>query len=246
MTTIAVADFLLLADSIAKQEIILDAAMGTGIEADTMSIGGQNNLTKVLALNDAEQELDLLPGFEAASRKAKTSPSGILLFNEGCVALNKHTDGVDAYLTTKAERVAPEFKTVFEMVTGFTLSPANTFSPVVDPIATFDVTGAGTGTFTPGAPIDDTKYYAANLILYVSGGATGAAQGTYTITLTKWDGASESKDVVVPGSTAENTEFDVGTHPGDIYKDVTLISVALGTNGDQVKIKSELERAVVL
>lgn len=250
MAVIPVANFLDLADSIAAQSIELAKEMGTGIEAGTASLGAKTNYERIAALGVGEEDamIDLLEAFEAQLDDVTTVPNAYNRFNRSLRALKRHVSGVAAYLTAQAERVAPEFKVAIEQESIETLEPENTFSPVVDPMGDLTITGANGANWNPGTDIDDTQYYAANLILEKTTAAGVADVIAITLTCTLWNGTAENKVVNVDASDAAGTLDDVGAHPADKYKSITLDSItcAAGSVGEAWKVISELERAVAL
>jgi len=246
MATLSVANFKILTDSMAWAYQALITAMGLdGSEVDTTSESGKLNRNRVLALDDYEQESDLLAAFQVVYEQLEADVSGPNHFQNAIRALNNHLGNINTFAVANAARVAPQLKSIYEAVIGVALSAEATFSPVVDPMGAFLASGAGAGTFTPGTDIDNTNYYASNLVLYVSVPAgTGANLGTYTVSCTKWDGTSEDKAVAVAGLSAQGTEFDIGIHGTDMYIGVTNIILVGGQNLDEVKVKSELERVI--
>jgi hypothetical protein len=243
MATISVADFKTLADSIAKQAEILQTAVGTdGAGSGTSGKGAQNNVDRIVAFTDPDQITDLLEPAEYALSKILSANAlprllgGTALVN----ALDVHVGGINSWGDTNDVRV---HWLLAEIVSW--LNPARVFPPVVDPMATFDVTGSGAGTYAHVAGIDTTKYGKANLVLKTTS-AIGAAQIVATITCKKIDGTTEDKEVTIPGSTGSGTEFDIGTHDTDMYVDTTNITITGGTSGESFKILSEIERAIAL
>lgn len=250
MAVIPVADFLDLADSIAAQSQELAKEMGTGIEAGTASIGAKNNYERISALGVGEEDamIDLLEAFEAQLDDVTTVPNAYNRYNRSLRALKRHVSGIATYLTAQGERVAPEFKVAIEQESIETLQPENTFSPVVDPMGDLAITGANGADWNPGTDIDDSRYYSACLILEKTSAAGGADAIAITFTCTKWDDTTENKVVNVDASDAIGTLDDIGAHPADKYKSITLDSIVCGAGsaGETWKVISELERTVAL
>lgn len=242
MATISIANFKAVSDSIGWQKDAADVGLGDGSGSSSGSAGALTNLNRIRDLADVEQETALLAPANGVYSELLTATE-LKLWVLLCRALGAHVNGVDAFLTAQGERVCPQFKAVFEAAIGSPLSARNTFTPLVDPMATYDVTGSGTGTFTDGSAIVNTSYADAHLMLYTSS-VIGAAQIVATVTLTKWDGTSTTKDVTIPLATGSGVEFDVGA-PADKYIDVTGITITGGTSADQFKIKAPLERVIV-
>lgn len=246
--TIGIVDFLALADSMAAQSQKLAEKMGTGVELDTASLGAQNNIDRIMAPLAPDVVADLLEPFQDQLGKMTTYPNSYSEHTVGMTALNRHTGGINSYLTAATERVAPEFKWAIEMLAIESLDPANTFSPVVDPMDTVTVTGLNSATWVHIADIDIEEYYAANLILEKTSVA-GAPDGiAVEITLTKWDGTTEDKIVNVDAGDAIGTKDDIGAHPGDKYIGAELKSITCGAGsaGEAWKVISKLERTVSL
>jgi len=241
MATITIANFKLVTDSIGWQRDAAHVGLGDGSGSSSASYGALTNLNRIRDLGDVEQEKALLAYADTVYGQAQTA-TRLTIWERLVRALGVHVSGINAFLTAQGERVCPQFKEVFEAVIGAALSPRNTFTPLVDPMATFDVTGSGAGTFTDGSAIDKTKYADAHLKLKTTT-AIGAAQIVAKVFMTLWDGSSGTKDVTIPASTGSDVEFDVGG-PGDKYVDVTNITITGGTSGEQFKILAPLERTI--
>jgi hypothetical protein len=241
MATISVANFKTLADSIAKQAEILKAAVGTdGSDTGACAEGAQNNIDRIVGFTDADQIAALLtPAQAALSRIASTNALKRLL-PELLRALDNHVGGINEWGEANDVRV---HYLLGEVVSW--LNPARLFPPVVDPIATFEVTGAGAGTYTHVEDIDTGQYGKANLVLETTA-SIGVGSLVATITCVKLDGTTEDKEVAVTDSSASGAQFDVGTHDTDMYVGVSGISVSGGVAGDAFKIVSEIERAIAL
>ena len=248
--TIAAADFLDLADSIAAQSQELAKKMGTGVEADTASLGAVNNYERIAVLGAGSEDIiiDLLSSFVKQLNRVTTNPNAHNRYRDSITALKKHVDGVSAFLIAQGERIAPEFKTAIESMGIETLKAENTFSPVVDPMGSLVVDDANSAVWTPGTDIDSGNYYAANLVLEKTSAAGAADAITITFTCTKWDDTTEDKDVSVDASDPIGTKDDIGIHGTDMYKSVVLKSIvcAIGSIGEAWKVISELERTVAL
>lgn len=264
MAVISFANFIGLADSIATQAQALAAAQGDGSGSiggfgtggATASDGAQNCITTIVGLADPEQVDELITGFRAMLPKLSTIPSAYTEFIAGLKALNIHVSGINAFCTDNwvafpsAGRVAPEFKTALEMMIGEQLDGANTFSPVIDPLNTYSITGANAVTETLIEDIDDDNYYAANLILHKTSAAGAADAITFNFLCTLWDDTVVPEAVAVDASDAINSLDDIGgAHPSvDQYKSVRLDTIvcAIGSIGETWKVVSLIERTVVL
>jgi len=248
--TILIADFLDLADSIAAQIQELAEKMGTGVEANTASLGAVNSYELIAGLGVGSEDImvDLLGAFKTQLEYVSTDPSAYNRHRSAISALKRHVGGVSAFLIAQDSRVAPEFKKAIEEIEAETLEAENTFSPVVDPMGSLIVDGADSAVWTPGTDIDSSQYYAANLVLEKTTVAAGADAIDILLTCTKWDGTTEVKTVSVNANDAINTKDDIGIHGTNMYKSVALSSIvcAIGSIGEAWKVISELERVVVL
>lgn len=243
MPTISLANFLALADSLAQQaRTIYDAftsgaiAAGEPVSGTGMGSGPANNKGTITGANDIDVEAALSLAFQPA-----IAPGSLLssLYAGRLAALDRHVGGIGSFLSTNNARVDPHFRDLLWRVPA-----AQVFPPVVDPMATFSVTGAGAGTFTQSASIDTTKYGPAALQV-VTTAAIGASTITATLTLQKLDGSTATKTVTIPNATANGTTFAVDG--GAIaYVAVTAITISGGTAGDAFKVRSLLERTIAL
>lgn len=243
---LALATLLTVLDSIAKGVALFEAAVGTGSEADTLSKGAANNVTTLQSVADSQVQADLMTAFRARAEAMKSASLDRVLGGAAIQrVLSKHygesAAGLNQYLKTNDSRVHPNLTDI-----GFQIDPENVFAPAaVDPVASFAVTGAGAGTFAAGSSIDTTLYGKANMKVKTTS-LIGASTITATVTMTKIDGSSESKQVTIPNSTAANTEFNVGTPGTDMYIGCTAIAITGGTNGDAFKVISAVERTIAL
>jgi len=258
VANILIADFIILADSIAAQSDALFAMLGDGAghaAPATISDSVRSIVEAVSGLADPEQVAELLPGFEKTLLQVLTVPNAYAPFRKSVSALNEHVAGINAYLTAQGERVPPQFKTIIQMMVGEILDAANTFSPLVADMGLWTCTGVGpvTETFVDGDAIDNTNYYASNLVLEKLDGAGGADPFNLFVTCTDWAGVEVIETVAVNGNDAAATQYDVGVHGVDMYIDVTDVAhdpgtppAAGGTVTQRWQVVSELERVVAL
>lgn len=243
MPTITLANFLTLADSLAEQARTINDAFTSGaiaagepISGTGMGAGPTNNVATILGANDIDVAAALAGAFQPAVALGSILQS---VYGVRLRALNSHVGGIAAFLAANNARVSPQFAQLL-----WTLQPAVIFPPVVDPIASFSVTGSGAGTFTHTAGIDTTKYGAAALQL-VTTATIGANAITATLTLTTIAGGTVTKTVNIPATTANGTTFAVDAGTID-YVDCTNITITGGTAGDAFKVRSILERTIAL
>jgi len=243
MPTLSLANFLVLADSLAQQARTVNDAFTNGaiaaaepISGTGMGAGAVNNRGTITGANDIDVEAALALPFQPAIAVGSLLSA---LYGPRLAALDRHVGGIGAFLAANSARVATQFR---DLLWG--VPPAQVFPPVVDPLASFAVTGAGAGTFTSNAVVDTTKYGPAALQL-VTTALIGASTITVTLTLQLLNGTTVTKTVSIPNGTANATTFVVDAS-AVAYTAVTAISITGGTNGDAFKVRSLLERTIAL
>ena len=243
MGTIPNATLITLMDSLASGKLIFDNALGlTGTEADTTSKAAQNDDVTLAAVADADVLSDLIPAYtlRAATLLAANLYATLGAYNLWW-ALDKHLGGMDQYLRDQNIRVSTHVQQI-----GFPLSAEQIMPPAVDPMATFAVTGSGTGTYTHVADIDTTQYGRAWLDAVVTS-AIGANAISATITGVQIDNTTvTSKQVTIAANSSVGTTVHVGTLgvQADSYDSLTNISITGGTSGDAFKVVSRVERTI--
>lgn len=242
---LALATLLTVLDSIAKGVEVLEGSVGTGSEAGTVSKGAANNVDTVMAVADSAVQADLMAALVARATNVKQAVVERALIGAPIQrALDRHYGdvygGLNQFLANQDARVHPLLRNI-----GFQIDSTNAFCPtVVDPVASFVVSGSGAGTFTAGTAIDQSLYGKAHLMLRTTS-VIGVAAIAVTLTLTRADGGSTTKVVNVPGGTLSGVEFDVGLTT-DRYLACTNISITGGTAGDAFKIITAVERSIAL
>lgn len=198
----------------------------------------------IAAINDLTVQTDLLPLFSrrAANVYARNfypSVNAMMVAR----AIDTHyggNGGLNRFLTANDLRVSPLVRKL-----GVQIDARNTFrDTVLDPVARYEGTGAGSGTFKAGSNVDTAEYGEAALEVVVE--TIGALDRTLRITVTNYDGTSETRDVVVPALTVSGTAFPVGA-AGDRFVGVTTIVTVGGggTAGDSFRVRSKVERVIV-
>lgn len=241
MATLPIATFQTLTDSIAAQYKALRDAFGATGTAGTAQYGADQNRTRIAALNDVQQTIDLMVTANLAVDtldRTKWLPG---LFSGIINALRNHVGGnFDTYMAANDARVAPEFR---DVAPAGWVATANVFPPVVDPIASYTVTGATTGTFTAGSAIDTTQYGKAAFEVAVTSNI-GAGTVTATLTLTQADGSSTTRVVTITSGATAGSAFAVGSG-SDRFVNCTAIAITGGTSG-AFKVRSKLERTIAM
>lgn len=241
MATIAIANFLILTDSIAAQFDLYKTNIAT--DPGGAKEGTNNNLTTVLGLNDVEQEQDLLNAAEANDNQAKVSGAAIQLHAPLIRALSSHVGGFNAYILLNTSQVAPEFKEIQDLILADDIDKANVFSPVVQ-MGKFEQTG---DVFTDEQAIDNALYPDAETELVALTLIGGTDLGIDTTFTTDGGGGPFIANAVMPSGSAIG--FVVAITPGTKYSNVTAMAVGaggVGTAGDEVRVRSKRVRALVL
>lgn len=234
-------------DSVASAKLIFDASVGTtGSQANTVALAAANDVATVTAIVDNDVQSDLAWWFRLRAQQV-LSPNlyaALGVYNVW-VALEKHTGGLDVFLRTNNVRVDPGCKAL-----GVPLSPEQLMPPVLDPMATFSVTGDSVGTFTGVADIDTTLYGRAWLELVVtSSSGISSAPIAATVNGLQLDGVTPTfLTAVIAAGSSQGTSVALGTlgTQTDSYTAVTAISVIGGTAGDAFHVRSVVERAITV
>lgn len=215
--------------------------------------GGTGYYDRVTASDDPSVELPLGPAAYSVDQAIASGAFYQSLQIELVQGLRQHLQRVpdegetkevyatiDEWLTAVEWRVPSWFNELVFRATGSRLSAANVYDDVVE-MGTFAVTGSGTGTFTDGSAL--SAYTGGNeLEAYVPADKT-ATNVALNVTCKLPSGNTEVKQITVDG--AEGTTVDIGD--GDIYTDITAVAIASGgSNGEQVKFRSKLDRALAL
>jgi hypothetical protein len=229
-------------DTFAGMYQVLDAAMGTGIEEGTASLGAANVVALVDAL-EPEDEIIMLKPAMIVAEKVKSTSIGDLI-GSFFRALNIDTDGLDNFLTNNTCRVAPEVKILYEGEMGAPLNYSNVFSPEVDPMATLAIDAQGGETFVHVADIDITKYAPERLTLELT--TNWAAGGTVRVTCWQYGGVWVNEDVVIPGSSESGEQFDVGIESSKYYEISAMTLYAGNQINASCKILATREREAII
>lgn len=230
MSVISGANLLSLTDHIAAIWISIGTDIGTKIGTATpgnIRYLGSEILTTTLALNDYEQETDLLTGAYASSSNDTQEIVGKFIISPILNALSSHlrTRGTEVsstiidiptYLTYLnstlfTDLVAPGMLSAYTSIYGVALPVVGCMSPYIGPINT-QTNGLGTATytntFTAGASVATGSYSAVNPLLVISTSfAGGAAALGVSVTGTDQTGVSETWIPVVTLPTNPTAAF---------------------------------------
>jgi hypothetical protein len=205
--------------------------------------------TFILTLTDRDQIADLLPAARDLDENNPTAPATIIsqaaLVKAFMAALDiqcarfgyKNLDGYLTFLNTPT----PTLRThgLLRRYLG-AVSAANNFLTKDQVIATFTATGAATGTYAHVAAVDATQYGPHKLRMKNVTVLTSAP--TVTVTAKKPDGTTSTLTATISTLTI-NTETDL-SDTGLKFVDVTNITIAGSTSGDEVEVIAKSDRSV--
>lgn len=238
------ATLIVVLDSIAKGVEIEQNAFGIlGTEPGTIAYGAASNRDVLAAIDDMTVQSDLTPIF--ATRAAIVKVASFYAGLQGAMlhrALDSHYGGsLNVFLLANDLRVHPNLNLI-----GFQIDARNVFPPtVLDPVALYNGTGAGTGTFVAGSDINTVNYGPASMEVEVD--VMGASQRNLALTMKKWDGSTEVRNVNVAANAIAGAVVAIGG-AGDRYIGVTNISTTNGggTAADRLRVRSKIERIIAL
>lgn len=148
---------------------------------------------------------------------------------------------IAAYLSEEGGRCHYLFGDLYYYVSGARLSPTSVVFPPVQTIGSMARAG-GSWTYTPGTAVDTTKHGPARLEI-VCLGAVGLQDIVVTLTLAKFDGGTEQRQVTVTGQSEEGATFAVSGE-SDLYVNVASAEVSGGTDGDSLGVRTILARSI--
>jgi hypothetical protein len=234
---LALVDLLTVADSIAAQVAVFETAL------NTVTAAAAANRDLLASRDDATVHEDLIPAL--ARRVALVSPSTMFVMLQGAMvqrAFDKHYGAsggsLNGFLQANDARVHGNLRKI-----GMQIDSRNVFPLVVDPVATYEGTGAGTGIFAAGSDVNTEIYGEAALEIVVD--AWGNSARTVRVTAKTFDGPTEDRDVVVPADSLVGAIVAVGG-AGDRYVGVTNITTVGGggTAADRARVRSVIERNI--
>lgn len=243
---LALGTLLTVLDSVAKGVENFGATIGVvGNEGGTIAKAAADNRDLLAALDDYTVQNDLTPIF--AVRASLIRGTNLYPALQGAMlarALDKHygeagNGSLNRFLANNDARVHPNLRLI-----GMQFDSRNVFSPVVvDPVAQYVGSGAGTGTYTAGSDISTVDFGPSKMEVVVT--LMGALARTLNLTMKKFDGSTEIKAVVVTGNAPLNTTFAIGG-ASDRYVGVTGITSIGGQANDSLRVRSIVERVIVL
>lgn len=241
--TISSAALLPVLDSLGEQYNAL-LSIADSAEAADLQTGAEANVTRALAFTDLQVAAALSQSIYDANVAADTpykSPAD--MFQGMLTAISRHLSPatINQFLIDNSAKVSRSLATLWRSFGNVNvITPANTFEDTVVTLATFTVTGAGTGTFVgTGGPLDMTLV--APAILEVEVTTDIGAVGVASFTCQKSDGTTEVKTVNFTTADDVGDKQDIGNGTTDVYKDVTLITITGCTSG-AFKVQNKLPR----
>ncbi len=229
-------------DYLAAMKADIDSELGTSASASSTPAKTAAAIQDIVeGLDVTDTLLTLLPA--AKNLAANALADAHYAFMQGILtALHAHyaPTGLAATLIAADIRISYEILDFAGWLAGAAVFPPE------KKLADYAVVSASgsSGTLSNISDVDTTKYGKANVIVKVVNQAIGATDLVLTLTMKKLDGTTEDKVVTVTGSSTVGTEFDVGTHDTDMYIGITAVSFTGGNDGDDVEIRTELERSV--
>ncbi len=246
MGLLSIEKFKQMADSVAKQHEILENAVGDADTNNTVVYGIDQNLQRIMGLNDYDPMNALLKN--AGEAKILAHPLNLARsYNSELVkGLDKHLAGLDDWLSDNDVRVHPLTREVVESC-GINISSANVFPPAINTSIGLGRLSRGTpDIFTDGEAINANLYGKANLYAEITAVGGSSVSWTVSVACKKINGDIEGKQVTF-SSAALNAVSDIGLHDTDMYVDVVDISTVSGGNaGDELSVYSEEERNLSL
>jgi hypothetical protein len=233
------AQLLIVLDSIAAGVDVADGAYSTINDA------ALDNRDLLASIDDPSVQEDLSPVFARRASLVKaatlyTSLQGAMINRAFDSHFGSGAGSLNAFLFANDLRVHPNLNKV-----GFQVDARSVFLPtVLDPVALYNGTGAGTGTFAAGSDIDTTHYGKASLLVEVD--VMGNSARNLALTLKKYDGTTEIQNVTVPANSIDGFTVAIGG-ASDRYVGVQTIStLSGGTALDRLRVRSEIERVIAL
>ena len=247
MSVITGANLQTVSDSIAKQKIILDTAVGTKVTAATILKGMQDNADRVKGYDEDTvadchkqfvNEMDKMANF-----KNKLDHLAIQSLDYHLRRLAEK--GISDYWEAEnSDRMAPEFAQIMRSISQYI--KASLVFPPVTVMGTYIASAAEAGTFTDGDLIDGNLYGPGDCEVEVTAVGNSTCSIVATVTGKDENGATMT-GVGTFSTTAIGGKVDVvPTETGKQFQDIVSIAITGGVADDAFKIQSKVDRAVAL
>ena len=231
--------------SIAPLLVVLDSiAAGVGDFADVAALVHASAIADVATLtaeNDAAVLIDLVPVFDYRARLI--SEAAMLPTLQGAMiqrAFDTHYGAaggghLNAFLQSNDARVHPNLRLI-----GMQIDSRNVFAPtVLDPVATYEGSAAGTGTFATVIEVDQSLYGDSEFEIVVD--TMGVADRDVRVSVRDFDGQLTQSVVTVPGSAEAGS---VVALPGRGIRIESIETVSGGQAGDEFHVRTIVEREI--
>ncbi len=255
MATISPSNCQALCDAVAAHII---AEVGLIGSPSAIVAGQATSLGHVAGLGDASQEFALIDAFEQMMANENAWLTVVQAYNTlldgaaaACAALDAATAGLAAFLQANSLQVDPHFLDAFNHTAArralvAMLGAFLAFGNAVANLGQISVTGASTGTFAAGTPVNSAYGNAPLSLVNAGGGNTGASSTVATVTYNKYNASGvlqtgQTATATMPGGSTPGTAVALSGSAAGIA--VTGISVTSGNSGDTLSVKSTLLRA---
>jgi hypothetical protein len=233
MSVISGANLQTVSDSIAKQKIILDTAVGAKTTAATILKGLQDNAERIKGY-DEDVVADCHKQF--VSEMDKMANFKNKLDHLAIQSLDYHLrrlaeKGISDYWEAEnSDRMAPEFAQIMRSISQYI--KASLVFPPVTVMGTYIATGADTGTFTDGGLIDGNLYGPGDCEVEVTAKGNASVSIVATVTGKDKNGAAMT-GVGTFSSTPVGGKVDVvPTESGKQFQDMVSIAITGGVADD--------------
>jgi hypothetical protein len=230
---------------IAPLLVVLDSiAANVGDFSDVVALVHASALADVATLTaeaDAAVHIDLVPVFDYRARMI--AEAAMLPTLQGALiqrALDTHygaagNGSLNVFLQNSDARVHENLRLI-----GMQIDSRNVFAPsVLDPVATYEGTAAGTGTFATVIEVDSSQYGDSEFEIVVD--VMGAADRDVRVSVRDFDGQLTQSVVTVPGSAATGSTVAI---PGRGIRIESIETVSGGQAGDEFHVRTIVEREI--
>lgn len=239
MAALTKANFEAISDSLGIQDT-KRLALAATTEATDLLAAAALNLDRIDDLADIPAQIQLLEAFNTLHTNLATPYVPATVFSTAIQRLAANVGGAfGPYLLAQGAYVSKAFADLAAAV-GAAIIPAYVMPPAVVSLATFTITGSGTGTFGASSLIDRLVYAATPCEIEITTDI-GAATATVNCTMVKQDGTTEIKAVVLASTLVVGNKVAVGSGT-DKYVDCTAITVNSGSDSGAFKVQNILIR----
>lgn len=237
---LSLADALTVLDSVAAGVALVVSTFGAANDGGTVSGAAAANATLLASRDDVSVQADLTPIFY---QRQKQIVAGAVVAALRGRAIQRAMDvhygtlgSLNAFLASNDARVHANLRQI-----GFSLDARVTMPDVVvDPLARYDGTGVGSGTFTSVSAINTTLFGETPMQVVVE--VMGGSARTLTISVQRFDGGVADRVVIVPANSVAGATVAI---PGRGVGVAAIVSTG-GTAADRLRVRSTVERVIAL